>query len=97
MNLIDRDALILAICDIPMKFQTEDGEYVAINNAITVVENAPTIDAVPVVHGKWIREVNPYNDITYRCSSCSQDWWADNWSRWNYCPNCGAWMYVRRG
>lgn len=56
------------------------------------IKARPTADVQPVVHGRWIRKENPYNDITYRCSSCSRYWWAENWSRWNYCPECGARM-----
>lgn len=42
----------------------------------------PTIDAVPVVHGKWVL-VNS----SISCSVCGEP----N-MEWNYCPNCGAKM-----
>ena len=67
------------------------------------VDNAPTIDAVPVVHARWVkdRERNTY------CSHCEKyipavhwhDEYQDYESEWDeeideteYCPNCGAKM-----
>ncbi len=51
------------------------------------VENAPTIDAVPVWHGRWI-------DRRYGgskgCSECGYVWTDFGYP--NYCPDCGARM-----
>ena len=41
----------------------------------------PSVEAVPVVHGRWIDEC---------CSECGQYVYRGD-SR-NYCPNCGAKM-----
>ena len=55
--------------------------------------DAPTVDAVEVVHGRW----EPRTDVVgfVRCSVCHDcnvyDDWADG-KKWNYCPNCGAKM-----
>lgn len=51
------------------------------------IEDTPTIDAVPVVHGHWI----PQNDglTRFMCSNCkigNQDGFG------NYCRHCGAKM-----
>lgn len=53
----------------------------------------PTVDAVPVVHGRW--EPHPNENGFDRCSVCRDcviyaDW-ADG-KKWGYCPNCGAKM-----
>ena len=48
--------------------------------------DAPTVDAVEVVHGRW----NPSGNCGYRCSNC--DFWVAFRSLNNYCPNCGAKM-----
>lgn len=57
------------------------------------IENAPTVDVVEVVHGRWI-----WKDGNCFCSACSkqgepknihQDGTVDEHP---YCPNCGATM-----
>ena len=61
------------------------------------LDNAPTIDAVPVRHGKWeITSAYPHNVY---CSNCHKRFAQANWSVWedgslprNYCPHCGARM-----
>ena len=66
-----------------------------IKDAVHVVETLcideePTVDAVPVRHGKWIDRngaiVAPFWE-RYECSECGAR--SDNS---NYCPNCGARM-----
>jgi len=54
------------------------------------IDNAPTVDAVPVVHGTWVVKGQ---DIF--CSLCGEEssytWYGGSkFSR--YCPNCGAKM-----
>ena len=57
------------------------------------IEKAPTISAVPEVHGRWEYNIGSYS--TPKCSCCgwhipySEDSVLD--AR-NYCPNCGAMM-----
>ena len=54
------------------------------------IENAPTVDAVEVVHGRWIEK--PYLLGTTRyCSICGQNYGMPH-GVFNYCPNCGAKM-----
>ena len=58
-----------------------------------IVLNAPIVDAVEVVHGRW--EEHPRMTGYLRCSKCHdaniwEDWLSDG--KWNYCPNCGAKM-----
>ena len=68
------------------------------------IDNAPTVDAVEVVHGRWQDFADKYDKSAkrhdFRCSVCNklasnfvggtEDWW-DMWKP-NYCPNCGAKM-----
>ena len=61
-------------------------------DARSVIEEAPTIDSVSVVHGEWIfrREFVEDTPFTgYRCSNCN--YWQ-GMGAWNFCPNCGARM-----
>lgn len=57
------------------------------------INEQPTADVVPVVHGRWIFNMCSYG--TPKCSICgwrmpySEDSFLD--AR-NYCPNCGAKM-----
>ena len=62
------------------------------------IAEAPTISAVPVVHGRWDKPVEhglPYaaNHLGVVCSYCCK--WSDN--DYNYCPNCGAKMDGEKG
>ena len=56
------------------------------------IEEAPTVDAVEVVHGRWLQHiVNNYGIkryIGFTASCCGR--WSKNQTR--YCPNCGAKM-----
>lgn len=52
----------------------------------------PTVDAVPVRHGKWISN----SPVTMRCNQCT--YVASDWivHEFHYCPNCGARMDAER-
>lgn len=54
------------------------------------VAEAKTVDAVPVVHAKWIAQ----NDALTRfmCSSCKSE---NHEGFETYCPKCGALMDLR--
>lgn len=68
-----------------------------------MIENAPAVDAVPVVHAHWIETTIPANTTGHggvgqdkkkgwlcshcRCAFDARLLWANN-----YCPNCGAMM-----
>jgi hypothetical protein len=53
------------------------------------IEQAPTVDAEPVRHGRWIkRDIVPDYMWKYCCSCCH----SDGERRYNYCPHCGAKM-----
>ena len=54
------------------------------------IENAPAVDAEPVVHARW----EPFRGKAYsrkECSCCG--WDGQEWIKfYNFCPNCGAKM-----
>ncbi len=54
---------------------------------IDLLEAVYTVDAVEVVHGRWIVE----NEVSVRCSECCFNR-ASIKMPLNYCPNCGAKM-----
>ena len=66
--------------------------FESMSDYMTICEQiieAPTVDAVEVVHGRWIE----YKDFM-ECSECHSNWWyGDNdCYLFDYCPNCGAKM-----
>ena len=56
------------------------------------IDVIPTVDAVEVVHGRWIRV--PSSDMmtgkAYKCSECNKMRYGSFMP--NYCQNCGAKM-----
>ena len=71
------------------------------NDAMNILDEAPAVDAVPVVHAEWIETTIPANTTGH--GGVGQDkkngWLCPNcrcafdakllWCK-NYCPNCGA-------
>ena len=91
MRLIDADAL----CE---KWLCLIGDFKA-SDFVYAIDIAPTIEAKPIQHGRWLHRVyREYNSITshtslsiafYKCSVCGHCSGADID---NYCPHCGAKM-----
>ena len=52
------------------------------------IEKALTIDAVPVVHGRWVHDINNL----YGCSACLERETMSHRKLKKYCPHCGAKM-----
>ena len=83
MRLIDADALM------------EKYHKTTVWDSWVEINNAPTVDAEPVKHGKWVDKC--VRD--WRCSECNceiqkirhVDGYCYN-DLPNYCPNCGAKM-----
>ena len=54
-----------------------------------LLSEAPTVDAVEVVHGRWIQDKQSKFEHRYNCSACNYRLIDEPC---NYCPNCGAKM-----
>jgi len=82
MRLIDAD-----------KLPKYTGYALSASEVAIAVENAPTVDAVPVVHGRWVKV---HDEVCYwlACSVCGEEipkrFGTDYYT--SYCPNCGAKM-----
>ena len=90
-RLIDADALIRRFHDSPT---FEMSEFLR-TLAIDFVKEAPTIDAVEVVRGKWIIH-KPFDSGRHNCNECIEcsvcgTWFGhDCYEISNFCPSCGA-------
>jgi hypothetical protein len=90
-DLISRSSLIEKI-----KERIESGIYhgaslFLFELFVRMVENAPTVEAKPVVHGEW--KVDDEEHELWECSICGKVWCLygtpiDNGM--NFCPKCGA-------
>ena len=85
---IDADALFAEFENVDWYNNADRDEI-----AERLVLQAPTIDAVSVVHGEWIdrsdggRILHPWWE-SYECMNCGYS----GSKAWNFCPWCGAKM-----
>lgn len=80
MRLIDADALVAQ----EQKYLTKGAfSYDVATHTIEIVQDAPTVEAVPLRHAKLINPT-PYGE----CSICGT--LIDIRDEFNYCPHCGA-------
>ena len=87
MRLIDADRALEIVRDQGI---AHPNAYHLTNYATLILREAPTVDAVQVVHGRW--ETNSDRPDTLICSvcKCGFDMWKHD--PHNFCPNCGAKM-----
>lgn len=85
MKFFDADALIENIEQMK-KYQVD------VDDVLEIIDNFPTIEAVPVIHGEWVK-TSEYMPI-YGCSICKERNLFKNGDNVfsNFCPNCGAKM-----
>ena len=76
---------------------TEDNPFIHYYDGEEIIKNAPTVDAVPARHGRWVTPHWHNSDYCYNCSECGGEamhreyQWARN-GIYPICPNCGAKM-----
>ena len=93
MRLIDADRALEIVRN---RGIAHPNAYHLTNYATLILREAPTVDAVPVRHGRWIKE----SDGGTRCSVCNKrvrnvagGWYEPvDLSDMPYCPKCGAKM-----
>lgn len=91
MRLIDEAELIN---------EAETGGWdIDIEELRMILKYVPTIDAVPVARGEWIREdeTQALLSVMWHCSKCEiplemNGIYTPIGAGYNYCPNCGAKM-----
>ena len=97
MRLIDADELAVTYCEIDNQYHSEPW---ILDDILAFLNDAPTIEAAPVVHGYW-REYNRsalvswkngepvwVDRAVYYCDGCS----FGTIIKHNYCPRCGQKM-----
>lgn len=97
MRLIDADAVLKELKKSCEYHAENSRELSLLQRNIIIVQEHPTVDAVPVRHGHWqITDAYPHN---VHCSVCHKRFAQTHWGVWedgslprNYCPNCGARM-----
>ena len=59
-----------------------------------LIQNAPTVEANPIVYGKWISGIDKDHQAYCYCSNCTVDAHEQDadFIKSNFCPNCGAKM-----
>ena len=68
----------------------EDKDCVyGVESVLEYAESLPTVDAVEVVHGEWIK-VPEHGDCYYKCSKCGKTLDTYYESDYAFCARCGA-------
>lgn len=103
MRLIDADALMKKYnLKDATKYGNRDAEQqnhsystMMLYEVADMIDDAPTIEAVPVVHGEWVKAKY---DAEYECSNCHcieyECLTKSGFKLPDFCPNCGAKMKV---
>lgn len=94
-DLIHRREVIAALGERPLVWVGSDYELGARNQYDCdrlAVETTPTVDAVPVIHGRWKRKIVDCGfNADWVCSQCGHRVMTD-FVNYKYCPECGARM-----
>ena len=87
-RLIDADDLQRKLLGLADLYNVDYLFFDVVNDEI---DNAPIVDAVEVVHGRWIKYKLGWDDfaLRFKCSACDHRIYERGY---NYCPNCGAKM-----
>lgn len=99
MRLIDADALYETVKDhvttvsVCPTVDWARGKAAMKEICLEDIQNAPTIDAAPVVHGRWEEKMEHMGLVC--CSVCHDCYVEKEWifnKKWAWCPQCGARM-----
>lgn len=97
-KLIELDAALDGVANI-LDYEIAKGNSGSISRkgVVDMLTTLPTVDAVPVKHGRWIKWFEVVHDAYcisyaphYKCSECNTEYDQYDAMRMNYCPNCGV-------
>lgn len=86
MRLIDADYVLKGLKNFNDRKHGNPHFLNGIETAKEIITNAPTIDAVPVVHGEWKDDCDYRHLLNCSLCGCSVGYGT------NFCTNCGAKM-----
>ena len=94
MRLIDADKLkrkCQKTASEAWKMKIKASIETTLNQFIDWIDQAEPVDAVKVVHGRWIPCNSKYghDEKVYLCNQCNHN---VGFKKMNFCPNCGAKM-----
>ena len=87
-DLISRSAALEVINAVKGVTWSQSGKVLC-GKMFSQIKDLPAVDAVPVVHGRWIfhdDDIMPWVSCS-ECGICT-----DSTNKTSYCPNCGAKM-----
>ena len=87
-DLISRSALLKSFkerCQGNCK-RCDHSTFLASDEHCSLIDEAPTVEARPVVRGEWIHDINNL----YGCSVCMNRETMSPKKKKNFCPECGA-------
>lgn len=98
-RLIDADDFLKRLNERPVDYIDPGCDFYYFEETVeSVLNETPTVDAVPVVHGRWKKDKNVQvmtpGGQKYH-NSCSVCGWLTRLHNLNYCPNCGAVMDLK--
>lgn len=95
MRPIDADALAITVAlYMAENAYLNDTALDVLKKVAKWIEEEPTLDLAPVVHGEWEERTRRLSwcdddvDIYFVCSACNEE----NYGETLFCPNCGAKM-----
>lgn len=98
MNVIDANGAIQIVQKVDeafAKYVENSDDLQLYSDVRAAVLFAPTIEAEPVRHGRWIEKPFLFGTSNF-CSICDSFYGMPH-GKYNYCPNCGAKMDLEGG
>lgn len=93
-RLIDADALKKCTCEWCNTHYSDEPCEPSECIEMLRIDGQPTVDAVEVVHGRWVQMEFWTGGGTWRCSECGRQIMFMNGTptteNMHYCPGCGA-------
>lgn len=98
MRLINADKLDEEVMNLFITITGNPKQNTVVNECKSsfrrMIDEQPTIEAAPVVHGEWVDDSIESVWVRHKCSVCGFSKIMENRTvhDWSYCPNCGAKM-----